>query len=410
MRNSVVITGLGTIGSAGLTVSESWETLKQGKCTAQYDKRLEGLGVSLCCPVSDFQPEKFISKSILWRTDKFIHLALIAAHQAITDSGLRLATTDKSRIGIVLGNSLAGISSIEKAYNDVASDGFGSVRAAIIPASMANMAAGHIAIQYGITGPTLTIGSACASGADAIGLAKKMIENNECDIVIAGASEAPITSLIISSFARLGALSTNNNPLHASRPFDQERDGFVISEGAGLLVLENKVHAEARKAEIYAVVSGYGTSNDAYHVTSPDPQGAGLKQAITKALRDAALRPEEIDCINAHGTSTPLNDRIESNVIDDIFGRNTKVTSTKGATGHCLAAAGAIEAIFSVLTLKNNFIPGVVGLEHIDSEIKISIVESSGVNIKINSVLSNSIGFGGQNSSLVFQKYNKELI
>jgi beta-ketoacyl-acyl-carrier-protein synthase II len=410
MRNSAVITGLGTIGSAGLTVNESWQTLIQRKSTARYDDRLAGLGVSLCCPIPEFLPETFINKSLVWRTDRFIHLALIAAHQAINDSGLILAAIDKNRIGIVLGNSLAGISSIEKAGSTAGTEGYPSVSASVIPASMANMAAGHIAIQYGITGPTLTVGSACASGADAIGLAKKMIENNECDIVIAGASEAPITSLIISSFSRLGALSTNDDPLHASRPFDQDRDGFVISEGAGVLILESSSHAEERKANIYAIVSGYGSSNDAYHVTSPSPEGSGLKQAICKALQDAALKPENIDCINAHGTSTALNDQIESNVIYNIFNKNTKVTSTKGTTGHCLAAAGAIEAIFSILTLKENSIPGVAGLEHVDDKIKIPIVKDMDSTTKINTVLSNSIGFGGQNASLIFQKYHKEIL
>jgi 3-oxoacyl-[acyl-carrier-protein] synthase II len=409
MRNSVVVTGLGTIGSAGLSVSESWETLMQQKSTAQYDKRLNGLGIGLCCPIPDFSPERFINKSTVWRTDRFIHLALIAARQAITDSGLKLTAIDRSRVGIVLGNSLAGIASIEKACNAVVSDGYPSVSASVIPASMGNMAAGHIAIEFGITGPTLTIGSACASGADAIGLAKKMIENDECDIVIAGASEAPITSLIISSFAKLGALSTNCDPQHASRPFDQDRDGFVISEGAGLLVLEKESYAQERMAHIYATLSGYGTSNDAYHVTSPDPEGAGLKKSILKALQDAALRPEDISCINAHGTSTPMNDRIESSVIYDIFGKGAKVTSTKGVTGHCLAASGAIEAIFSVLTLNSNTIPGVAGLENIDTEIKISIVKTSDSNGKVNTILSNSIGFGGQNACLIFKKYNKDL-
>lgn len=404
-REKIVITGLGIIGSAGYSIEEHWKNICEGKNLIRKDNRLHELDVDFCCPVQNFEPEKYINKSLIWRIDRFIQFALYASIQAVEDAKLNLATLDKRRIGIVLGNSLAGIATLEKAQNRLNSDGPKSASASLIPGYMGSMAVGQIAIQLGITGPSLLIGTACASGADAIGIAKKMLENDECDIVLAGASEAPITSLIVSSFTKLGALSKNRDFSLTSRPFDQERDGFVISEGAGVMILERESHALQRNAGVYATVSGYGTSNDAFHVTSPQSDGAGLKEAMLQALKDAKASPDDIGCINAHGTSTPLNDRTESAAIFDIFGKKPIVTSTKGVTGHSLAASGAIEAIYSVFTLIYNKIPRVAGLINIDKDIQIFIATSEINDVHLNSVLSNSLGFGGQNSSLIFSQY-----
>lgn len=405
-KKRIVISGMGIVSSAGDSLQENWDNLIQSNSRAKQDSRLAGLQIDFCCPVEGFPTSKHIDKSLIWRTDRFIQFALYAAQQAITDAKLNLAILDKRRIGIVLGNSLAGVATLESAYSKVYLEGEKSISAALIPAFMGSMSVGQIAIKFGITGPSMLVGTACASGADAIGIAKKMLENDECDIVLAGASEAPITKLIISSFATLKALSTNSNLSEASRPFDENRDGFVISEGAGILVLEKESHAIERGAKIYATISGYGSSNDAFHVTSPRNDGSGLKNAIQQALEDAQLSPDEIEAINAHGTSTLLNDQIESSAIFDIFGRKPIVTSTKGVTGHCLAASGAIEAIYSVLTINNNVIPPVAGLKKIDKNINISIAYSEMKKVKVNSILSNSIGFGGQNASLIFSRYN----
>jgi 3-oxoacyl-[acyl-carrier-protein] synthase II len=405
-KKRIVISGLGVVSSAGDSLQENWNNLIQGNAKVKRDSRLEGLQVDFCCPVEGFPTSKHIDKSLIWRIDRFIQFALYATQQAVADAELNFATLDKRRIGIVLGNSLAGVTSLETAYHKLDLEGAESVRASLIPGFMGNMIVGQIAIQFGITGPSMLIGTACASGADAIGMAKKMLENDECDIVITGASEAPITKLIISSFAALGALSTNSNLLDASRPFDENRDGFVMSEGAGILVLEKESHAIERGAKIYATVAGYGSANDAFHVTSPQKDGAGLKDAMQQALEDAQLLPNDIESINAHGTSTVVNDQIESAAIFDIFGKKPIVTSTKGVTGHCLAASGAIEAIYSVLSIKNNTIPPVAGLKELDKNINISVAHSKMKMVGINSILSNSLGFGGQNASLIFSRYN----
>lgn len=405
-KKRIVISGMGIVSSAGDSLQENWDNLIQGNARAKHDSRLEGLQVDFCCPVEGFPTSKHIDKSLLWRTDRFIQFALYAAQQAVADAELNFATLNKRRIGIVLGNSLAGVTTLENAYSKLYLEGAQSVSAALIPGFMGNMAVGQMAIQFGITGPSMLVGTACASGADAIGIAKKMLEHDECDIVLTGASEAPITKLIISSFAVLKTLSTNSNLLEASRPFDENRDGFVMSEGAGILVLEKESHAIERGAKIYATVAGYGSSNDNFHVTSPRNDGIGLKDAMQQALEDAQLLPTEIEAINAHGTSTLLNDRIESAAIFDIFGKKPIVTSTKGVTGHCLAASGAIEAIYSVLTIKNNIMPPVAGLKDIDKNINISDAHSKMKMVEVNSILSNSLGFGGQNASLIFSRYN----
>ncbi|MGL5424664.1 MAG: beta-ketoacyl-[acyl-carrier-protein] synthase family protein [Serratia fonticola] len=344
-------------------------------------------------------------KNLIWRTDPFIHYALYAASEAIKDSGMNLSMRNE-HIGIVLGNSLGGITTIEHLTERASKEGSGTIGAAYILSTMASMAVGNIAIELGITGPTYTIGTACASGTDAIGIAKGLIESGECSVVLAGASEAPLTSMVVSAFSRIGALSKNVDPKTASRPFDINRDGFVMSEGAAVMVLESEEHALQRNAPIYAQVTGYGSANDANHATSPASDGSGLRSSITTALVDASLTADQVDCINAHGTSTPLNDQIEGQVLASIFGNNTYVTSTKGVTGHCLAASGALEAVFSILKIRHQRIPPVAGLTTIDPDINLKIPLEVVNDQCIKHVLSNSIGFGGQNASVIFSQYH----
>ena len=311
------------------------------------------------------------------------------------------------KTGIVLGNSLAGITSLEILNKRAVLEGVGTIGSLYLLSTMGSMATGNIAIELGIHGPTYLTGTACSSGADAIGTAKRLIQSGECDIVLAGGSEAPITPLVVSSFTKIGALSKNSDLLHASRPFDKERDGFVISEGAAVMVLENEKSALERGAKIYATLSGYGSANDAHHITSPAPDGSGLSQSIYGALEDASLSPTDIQCINSHGTSTPLNDDLEGNILFRIFGNHPWVTSTKGVTGHSLAATGAMEAVFSVLKIIHDEIPPVAGLRHIDDKIKINIATKVIQGTGIKNVLSTSLEFGGQNAALIFSQYKK---
>ncbi|MCD9496617.1 beta-ketoacyl-[acyl-carrier-protein] synthase family protein [Photobacterium carnosum] len=405
---NVVVTGLGILNSAGLTVQDSWNKVLSGEATASIDERLKNIDSNISCPIKGWNAKNDIDPSLVWRIDKFIQYAVAASKQALIDAGINFKDVEKKRIGVIIGNSLAGISTLELNLLRVLTDGYQASKASMIPAIMNNMAASQIALTYGIQGPTLCISTACASGADAIGLAKQMIESDQCDIIITGATEAPICPLIVSSFNKLGALSKTLDLKLASRPFDKDRNGFVISEGAGILILESETFARRRKAKIYATVSGYGTANDAFHATSPSPDGTALKLAIYNALENASISANDIDSINAHGTSTVLNDSIESKVIFNIFGSKPIVTSTKGVTGHSLGATGAIEAIYSILSIKYNKIPPIGGLNHIDESIKISIAKNAINTSNINVVMSNSIGFGGQNSTLIFSAYKEE--
>lgn len=406
MKSKVVVTGMGIISSAGHSPEACHSTLLQGMGMAKPDPRLRRLEVSWSCPIQDFIPDQHMSKSLIWRSDPFIQYSLYAAHSAVEDAGLSKAYRGP-KTGIVLGNSLAGITYLEALNKRAIQEDVGTIGSRYLLATMGSMAIGNIAIELGINGPTYLIGTACSSGADAIGTAKSLIESGQCDNVLAGGSEAPITPLVVSSFTKIGALSKNSNLSLASRPFDKERDGFVISEGAAVMVLENEKNALDRGARIYATLSGYGSANDAHHITSPSPDGFGLSQSIYKALEDASLTPSDIQCINAHGSSTPLNDSLEGCVISNIFGDYPWVTSTKGVTGHSLAATGAMEAVFSVLTMLNDEIPPVAGLQNVDEAIKVNIAAGIIRGAGIKNILSTSLGFGGQNSALIFSKYSR---
>ncbi|MFC0267837.1 beta-ketoacyl-[acyl-carrier-protein] synthase family protein [Kushneria aurantia] len=405
MTNKVVVTGMGVLCSAGATVSQLWDKIVQKKVLTQYDYRLENAPVKCSCPLSNWNPKLRFKQAAFTQVDPFIQYAVYAAQEALDDANIQPGyNLPSNKIGIVVGNSLAGISTLEKIINKESEVGPASVSASYILSTMTNMASANISVHLGITGPSYFLSTACASGADAIGRGKRMIESGECDTVIVGGSEAPITKNVVTAFAKLGALSRNNIGEGSIRPFDKERNGFVISEGAGFLVLEHESQAQKRKANIHARLLGYGSSSDAYHMTTPTPSGKGLTQAVEKALSDANIESIEIGYINAHGTATSLNDRLENTVYGDIFGLTTPVTSTKGVTGHPLAASGAIEAIASIQSLKTNTIPGTAGLNIIDDDIKINVNRETTKPLNSLLVMSSSIGFGGQNSVLIFEK------
>ncbi|MFJ5535511.1 beta-ketoacyl-[acyl-carrier-protein] synthase family protein [Vreelandella titanicae] len=403
MTNKVVVTGMGVLCSSGATVSQFWDNIVQKKVLTQYDHRLENAPVKYSCPLSNWNPKPRFKQAAFTRVDPFIQYAVYAAQEALDDANIQPGYNFPSnRIGIIVGNSLAGISTLEKIINNEAEVGPASVSASYILSTMTNMASANISVHLDITGPSYFLSTACASGADAIGRGKRMIESGECDTVIVGGSEAPITKNVVTAFAKLGALSRNNIGEGSIRPFDKERNGFVISEGAGFLVLERESQAQKRKANIHARLLGYGSSSDAYHMTTPTPSGKGLTQAVEKALSDANIEPTEIGYINAHGTATSLNDRLESTVYENIFGLTAPVASTKGVTGHPLAASGAIEAIASIQALKTDTIPGTAGLHMIDDDIKININRETTKFSNSFPVMSSSIGFGGQNAVLIF--------
>lgn len=403
MTNKVVVTGMGVLCSAGATVSQFWDNIVQKKVLTQYDTRLENAPVKYSCPLSNWNPKPRLKQAAFTRADPFIQYAVYAAQEALDDANIQPGYNFPSnRIGIIVGNSLAGISTLEKIINNEAEVGPASVSASYILSTMTNMASANISVHLGITGPSYFLSTACASGADAVGRGKRMIESGECDTVIVGGSEAPITKNVVTAFAKLGALSRNNIGEGSIRPFDKDRNGFVISEGAGFLVLEHESQAQKRKANIHARLLGYGSSSDAYHMTTPTPSGKGLTQAVENALYDANIEPTEIGYINAHGTATSLNDRLESTVYENIFGLTAPIASTKGVTGHPLAASGAIEAIASIQALKTDTIPGTAGLHIIDDDINIKINRETTKYSNSLPVMSSSIGFGGQNAVLIF--------
>lgn len=397
----IAVTGTGLVCPAGINVAESWDFFLTGKSAARKCEKLEGLEIDYACCIPNFDPDKFLGRSLARRIDRFIQLALVAYREAVADAGLDPKTWNGARVGVVVGNSLAGIERLLHEQQVLQSEGDRMVSPSTIPGAMMNMVAGQIAIDCHATGPSLLVSTACASGITAIDTACNWIKQGLCDVVIAGASEAPIVPLIVSGMNRLGALSKNPDIAHASRPFDRDRDGFVIAEGAGFVVLESKEHAVARGQEVLALVSGTGLTTDAYHVTTPHPQGVGLSAAIRQALNNAGLQGEDIQYVNAHGTSTRLNDVTEGRVIEKEIGRHVSVTSLKGAIGHTLAAAGAVETVMTILSVKHGIIPPTVNLSSVDPEINLDVVYGESRELKIRHALKLSMGFGGHNGALI---------
>ena len=394
------VTGLGLYTPAGLGVAECWARVGAGLPTARRDPALAGLPVDFSCRVR-VEPSEVLGGRAARRMDRFVQLAVVAAREAVADAGLNRATWDPARIAVVLGCADGGPGTVEAQHRVLLEETAARVSALLLPMQLANMSAGTVSIDLGITGPSLVAATACASGATAIGLARDLLTLDRCDVVLAGGSEAMITPLVMAGFAQMGALSRRaDDPQTASRPFDAARDGFVAAEGAAVLVLERPADARARGARVHALVGGFGASADAHHLTAPDPDGRGCEQAVRSALADAGISPGDVDHINAHGTSTVLNDLVEAQMIDRVFGDRPVVTSTKGVTGHMFGAAGAAEAAFCVLALEHQLVPPTANLTDLDARIGIQVATRP-VEGRLQVAVSNSFGFGGQNAVLV---------
>lgn len=408
----VVVTGVGAITPIGNSAEEFWEGIKEGKCGIDEITLVDTTNqkVHLAGEVKNFVPEERIDKKQARRLDRFSIFALVAAKEAWEDSKLDKMSENMERVGLVLGSGIGGLGTIEKENKTLLEKGPDRVSPMYIPTSIVNMAAGNVAIELGIKGESVATVTACASGTHCIGEALRMIRHGYEDVVLAGGTEAPITPTGIAGFANIKALSTSNDKSRASIPFDKERSGFVMGEGAGILVLEELEHAKKRGAKIYAELVGYGASSDAYHITSPAPEGEGGARAIKRALEDAKIKPEDLTYINAHGTSTHLNDSLETCAIKRALrdaAKTVMVSSTKGNTGHLLGAAGGIEAIVCVKAIEEDYVPATINYKVPDEECDLDIVPNQGRNIKVNYAASNSLGFGGHNSTIIFKKFEE---
>lgn len=410
-KRRVVVTGIGTINPIGHNVEETWKSIEEGKCgiapISLFDTK--GMKVTLTGEVKDFDVTKYIDKKEAKKMDRFIQMGMIASKEAMLDSGLDINNIDSHRFGVIVSSGIGGLGSIEKNYQTGEKRGFDRVSPFFIPMTISNLAAGHIAIAYHAQGLCTCPVTACAGGTNAIGDAFRNIRDGYQDVMIAGGCEASVTPLGIGGFTSMKALSDATDPNRASIPFDKERNGFVMGEGAGILILEELEHALNRSAHIYGEMTGYGVSCDAHHITAPLPNGEGGAYAMQNALDDAGISYDVIDYINAHGTSTHLNDLCETEAIKSVFKEHAyklAVSSTKGHTGHCLGAAGGIEAVLSVLALKHNFIPPTLNYQVKDEECDLNVVPNIGVNKDLHYVMSNSLGFGGHNASIIFKEYD----
>ncbi len=408
--NRVVVTGLGAITPIGNSVEEFWKGIKNGICGIDEIKSFDttNFKVKLAGEIKNYNPENYFDKKASKRLDKFSQYAIIAAKEALKDSNINMETENAERFGVVVGSGIGGLITIEEQVNILTEKSPDRVSPMFIPMSIGNMAAGNIAIEIGAKGESLSIVTACASATHSIGEAYRLIKHGYQDIILAGGTEASITPIGIAGFTNIKALSLETNKNRASIPFDKERSGFVMGEGAGVLILEELEHARKRDAKIYAEIVGYGATSDAYHITSPAPDGEGGARAMSNAIKDAGITPEQVDYINAHGTSTHLNDKCETLAIKSVFGKatqNVMVSSTKSNTGHLLGAAGGIEAIACVKALENSFIPPTINYKIPDEECDLDIVPNKGRNKEILYAMSNSLGFGGHNSSILFKKY-----
>jgi 3-oxoacyl-[acyl-carrier-protein] synthase II len=401
-RFDVAVTGLGLVTPAGMGVEANVERVWSGRSTAAPAPELAGLPVGFSCRVPDFDAGALLGRRVAWRMDRVSQFGVVAARQAVADAGLDLADWDGTRVGVVTGTSLGGWATVEREHGNHASGGPGTVSPLLMVMGPVNMTAGYIAMDLKALGPNQVVSTACASGNTAIGFARMLLESGACDIVIAGGAEAAMSPTAMASLGRAGALSVRNaDPAAASRPFDAERDGFVAGEGAGMLVLERMADATARGARIRARVSGFGASADAHHASAPDPTGGGAERAVRAALADAHLAPGEVDHVNAHGTSTPLNDVTESGVLRRVFGERPAITSTKGVTGHLLGAAGAVEAAYTVLAVERGSVPPTANLSSLDPEIEVDVVAKEARPLRIDAAVNDSFGFGGQNAVIV---------
>ncbi len=409
MERRVVVTGLGAITPIGNNVNDFFDSIKAGKCGIDTINNfdVEPYAARVAAQVKDFDPRNYIDPKEARRMHRFSQFAVAAAKEAVSDSGLDLKQLDMERVGVIVGSGIGALDDIEKETINLRDKGPKRVNPLFIPMTITNMAAGNVAIQFGIRGICSNVVTACATGGNSIGEAFRNIKHGYSEVILAGGTEASITPLGIAGFQALTALSTSKDPLRASIPFDKERDGFVMGEGAGILVLEEYGHAKARGARIYAEIVGYGSTCDAYHITSPSPDGEGGARAMKLAMEEAGIAPGEISYINAHGTSTPTNDRVETVAVKLAMGEDAHkipVSSTKSMIGHLLGAAGAVEAVICVKAIEEDFIPATIGLSIPDEECDLDYVPGTGRNAIVNYAMSNSLGFGGHNATLIFKK------
>ena len=413
--DDVVVTGMGAITPAGRGVAATWEGALAGVATATHDERLAASGapVAVSCRAPAFDVDAELGRGATRRFDRFTHLAIIAMREAVAQAGLigedpdAIVAVDADRTGVVIGSGIGGGESWESEYARLTAEGPDRVSALFVPRMLSNTAAGTIAIRTHARGPNLTVNTACAAGASAIHVGRDLIRSGSADVVIAGGVEAGITTIAISAFAQMGALSTNPDPSRASRPFDVARDGFVMGEGAGIVILESRAHAEARGATPLFTVAGCGASADAFHATAPPEDGGGAALAMERAIADAGIDRTRIGHHNAHGTSTPLNDIAETRALRSVFGdhlRDVVVTSTKGVTGHLLGAAGAVEAILAACALREGLVPPTANLTDQDPEIELDVAHGAPRPVALDAVISASMGFGGQNAALVLTR------
>ena len=411
MKRRVVVTGLGLVTPCGNDVPTTWSALMNGENGADYIKKFdaEKFSARFACEVKDFDPLNFLDKKEARRMGAFTHFALAASDEAVKSSGLVIDESNADMVGTYISSGIGDFWAIEREHEKLLNSGPDRVSPFFIVSAIVNLAAGNVSIRHGARGPNSATATACSAGAHAIGDSFRIIERGDADAMICGGAESAITPMSVAGFASMRALSTRNDePKRASRPFDAERDGFVIGEGAGLLILEELEFAKARGANILAEIVGYGMSGDAFHVTMPDETGSGAIRVMQRALKDAGLTPDKIGYINAHGTSTPYNDKFETLAIKQVFGDNAyniPVSSTKSMTGHALGAAGGIEAVFSVLAIKEGKLPPTINYEVPDPDCDLDYISEGARDVTVDHVLSNNFGFGGTNACLIFKRY-----
>jgi 3-oxoacyl-[acyl-carrier-protein] synthase II len=413
MKKRVVITGMGVISPIGSGVEKFWENVKKGKCGISKIESFDTTDytVKIAAEVKDFDPKEYMEKKEAKRQDRYCQFAVAASELAVKDSGLNIDSIDNERFGVIIGSAVGGIQTIEDEIGKLNEKGPDRVSTFFIPMMLPNIASGIVAIKHKAKGINFCPVTACASGSNAIGEAYKRIQDGICDVMIAGGTEAAITRASIAGFTSLTALSVSTDINRASIPFDKDRDGFVMGEGSGILVLEEYEHAINRGAKIYAEVAGYGSTCDAYHITSPDPSAEGSSKSMSDAINDAGITPEKIGYINAHGTSTIYNDKFETLAIKKVFSenaRNIPISSTKSMTAHMLGAAGAVEAIICAKALEDSFIPATINYLVPDPDCDLDYVPNVGREKSIEYALSTSLGFGGHNAALIIKKYNSK--
>lgn len=410
MKKRVVITGTGVVSSLGLGTQQFWNAIKEGKSGIDTISRFDVSNFSskVASEVKDFEPTNFMDRKEAKRMDRYNQFAIAAAKMAVEDSKIDLEKIDRTRAGVIVGSGIGGIETLEDQHETYLNKGAGRVSPFFIPMMIGNMATGRIAIEFGFKGFNECVVTACATSNNAIGDAFKVIQRGDADIMIAGGAEASLTPLSLAGFCSMGAVTSNPDPKTACRPFDAERDGFVMAEGSGIVILEEFEHAISRGANIIAEVVGYGNTSDAYHITAPSPEGEGGVRCMKMAINDAGINPEDVGYVNAHGTSTPLNDPIETAVVKQVFGDHAKklaMSSTKSMTGHLLGAAGAVEAIITSLALKEGILPPTINYKTPDEKCDIDCVPNVARKADIKYALSNALGFGGHNATIALKKY-----